>query len=161
MEVLGQHISTVSSPQSQPLPSLYEQDFQLWLLETVTRLKARSLEGVDWENLIEELEAMGRRERTALKSNLRVVLLHLLKYRYQPEKRSNSWKASIREHRLRLVDAFADSPSLKRLYDETLPEAYDAARKLAADETGLPLETFPPDPPFSPQEVLDSEFLPQ
>ncbi|VXD24190.1 DUF29 domain-containing protein [Planktothrix paucivesiculata] len=140
--------------------SLYEQDFYLWIENTVNQLKTGQLLEVDWGNLIEEIESMGRSEKQALESNLIIVLLHLLKYKYQPDKRSNSWLSSIYEHRRRLRKALKSSPSLKPYYTEVLEECYQDARQEAALETGLTLEVFPLVCPFTPEATLDSEFLP-
>jgi len=138
----------------------YEEDYFLWLLETANHLKNRDFLGLDVANLLEEIEDMARRQKQAVKSNLRILLMHLLKYQYQPGKRSNSWKATIREHRNRLEDNFADSPSLKNYFEEVLSECYSKARNLASDETNLPINTFPSELPFTLQEVLDFDYLP-
>lgn len=149
-----------SSPQTSG-SQLYEQDFYLWTQTTIELLKQGRLAEIDLENLIEEIAAMGRSEKKALKSNLEAVLLHLLKYKYQPEKRSGSWRASIREHRKRLRESFADSPSLKPYFAEVFSKCYEDARLLAADETELHLTTFPEQSPFTPEQVLDADFLPE
>ncbi len=141
--------------------TLYEEDFCLWLETTAKLLKNRQLENLDYENLIEEIETMGRSEKNALKSNLIVVLMHLLKYRYQPQKRSRSWVSSIFEHRRRLMEAFKTSPSLRRYYEEVFDECYQYSVKQASIETGLPLNTFPNTSPFNSEETLDFDFLPQ
>ncbi|BBD53444.1 MULTISPECIES: DUF29 domain-containing protein [Planktothrix] len=140
--------------------SLYEQDFYLWIENTVNQLKTGQLLEVDLGNLIEEIESMGRSEKQALESDLIIVLLHLLKYKYQPDKRSNSWLSSIYEHRRRLRKALKSSPSLKPYYTEVFEECYQDARQEAALETGLTLEVFPVVCPFTPEATLDSEFLP-
>jgi len=101
-----------------PNPSLYEQDYYLWLQTTVNQLRERKFAEVDLANLIEEIESVGRSEKSALVSNLQIVLMHLLKYKYQPEKRSNSWLFTIFEHRDRLLEAFEVSPSLKPYFRE-------------------------------------------
>ena len=139
---------------------LYDQDFYLWIETTAKQLKEARFSEVDLENLIEEIECMGRSEKKAIKSNLIVVLIHLLKYKYQPEKRSPSWKGLIREHRRRLREAFVDSPSLKPYFQEVLLQCYQDARKQASDETGLSLDTFPLDSLFSVDECLNEDFLP-
>ncbi len=141
--------------------TLYEEDFCLWLKTTAELLKNRQLENLDYDNLIEEIETMGRSERNALKSNLIVVLMHLLKYKYQPQKRSTSWLSSIFEHRRRLMEAFKTSPSLKRYYEEVFDECYQYAVKQASIETSLPLEHFPNTSPFTTEETIDFDFLPQ
>ncbi len=141
--------------------SLYETDFVRWVETTVEQLLAQDYACVDWANLIEEIEDMSRRERKSLKSNLVVILLHLLKWQFQPECRSGSWRGSIREHRRRINDDLKDSPSLTPYFREVFAECYANARAQAVDETGLPSETFPLDCPYTPDQSLDSEFLPE
>jgi len=121
---------------SSSLEQLYETDYARWLDETIEQLKAREFEALDLPDLIEELADMGRSERRALASNLEVLLRHLLKWAYQPEKQTNSWRAMIRERRRQIHRLLRESPSLKPELEERLWEEYEAARKLAADETG-------------------------
>ena len=139
---------------------LYDRDYTLWLEETIRHLGDRQFEELDLLNLIEELEGMSRSEKRAVYSNLKILLMHLLKYRYQPTKRSNSWRSTIREHRQRLKRAFQESPSLKNYFHENFLDCYQDARELAADETGLALEAFPMESPFSQEEILNTEYLP-
>lgn len=141
--------------------NLYERDYYLWLLHTAKLIREGKFSEVDAANLIEEIEDMGRSEKRALKSNLIVLLLHLLKYKYQPQKITNSWKSSIREHRRRLRDDFQTSPSLKRYMTEVFDQCYQDSREQAADETGLPLNNFPDSCPFTPSEVLNPDYLPE
>ena len=142
------------------ITSLYERDFYLWLQITINLLKEGKFSEINLENLLEELESMGRSDKNALKSNLRVLLMHLLKYKYQPEKRTNSWVYTIREHRKRIRDAFKTSPSLYHFFEDIFNESYQDARELAADETGLSIAIFTPDSPFTEEEVLNPDFLP-
>lgn len=140
--------------------SLYETDFVRWVETTVEQLRTQNYACVDWANLIEEIEDMSRRERKSLKSNLVVILLHLLKWQYQVEFRTGSWRGSLREHRRRIKDDLKDSPSLVPYLQALLDECYTNAREQAVDETGLALATFPPDCPYTSEQVLDSTFLP-
>ena len=140
--------------------NLYNRDYYLWLSYTAQLIKDGKFSEIDAANLIEEIEDMGRSEKRAVKSNLIILLLHLLKYKYQPAKKTNSWKASIREHRRRLRDDFKVSPSLKRYFQEVFEESYQDSREQVADETGLPIDTFPTLCPFTVAEVLDSNYLP-
>jgi hypothetical protein len=140
--------------------SLYENDFVHWIDATVEHLRNRDYAAVDWENLIDEIEDMSRRERKALKSNLIVILLHLLKWKFQPEYRTGSWRGSIREHRRRITEDLKDSPSLVPYLQERWAECYESAREQSADETDLPLATFPTECPYTSDQVLDSKFLP-
>ena len=142
------------------ITSLYEQDFYLWLQTTINLLKEGKFAEIDLENLLEELESIGRNDKNSLKSNLRILLMHLIKYKYQPEKRTNSWIYTIREHRKRIRDTFKTSPSLYRFFEEIFNESYQDARELAAGETGLSIQIFPPESPFTGEEVIDPDFLP-
>jgi hypothetical protein len=144
-----------------PNPSLYEQDYYLWLQTTAHQLRERKLAEVDLANLIEEIDSMGRNEKSALVSNLQIIQMHLLKYKYQPEKRSNSWRFTIFEHRDSLLEAFEVSPSLKPYLKEVFAKCYSKARKKVSLETGLPISTFPIESPFSIEETLNTEFLPE
>lgn len=139
--------------------NLYHQDYFQWLNTTVEYLKQKEFTRLDLENLIEEIESLSRSERRAIKSNLIVVVFHLLKWRYQPEKRSNSWKSSIREHRRRIQDLLADSPSLKNYPSEIFTSCYIAAKKQASDETGLSIFAFPTECPYSLTDCLNEDFL--
>jgi hypothetical protein len=147
--------------ESQQTSDLYEEDYHLWLMNTIHQLQHGKLPEVDMVNLIEELEAMGRSEKSAIESNLRILLMHLLKYKYQSEKRTNSWLFTIREHRKRLRNDFKNSPSLKRYFLEVFQECYQDARELAADETGLSINTFPVESPFSQEDTLNPDYLPE
>ena len=137
---------------------LYEADYYRWIQETLETLKQRNYHQVDWENLLDEIEDMGKRERLSLESNLIVVLLHLLKWEHQPQNRSGSWKGSIREHRRRITKAIKISPSLKAYPIEILSECYKDAALQASDETGLPVETFPSECPYSIDQVLEADL---
>ncbi|HBE17746.1 MAG TPA: DUF29 domain-containing protein, partial [Cyanobacteria bacterium UBA11149] len=92
--------------------SLYETDYLRWIETTLAQLQMRDYSNIDWENLIEEIGDMGRSERRSLKSNLIVIITHLLKWQYQPNFRSGSWKGSIVEHRRRIRESLKESPSL-------------------------------------------------
>ncbi|NET52661.1 MAG: DUF29 domain-containing protein [Merismopedia sp. SIO2A8] len=131
-----------------------------WIETTVGQLQSQNYQDVDWENLIEEVADMSKRERRRLKSNLIVVLLHLLKWQYQSDHRSGSWKSSVREHRRRINDDLKDSPSLVPYLHEIFAECYGRACEQAADETGLSLETFPRICPYTTEESLEPDYLP-
>ncbi|HBL12404.1 MAG TPA: DUF29 domain-containing protein [Cyanobacteria bacterium UBA11162] len=141
--------------------SLYETDYLKWIETTVHKLQVRDYSNIDWENLIEEIGDMGRSERRSLESNLIVILIHLLKWQYQPELRSGSWKGSIVEHRRRIRKALKESPSLKPYLEEVFAECYADAVEEATAQTGLSVEIFPQVCPYTSLEVLDSNFLPE
>jgi predicted DNA-binding ribbon-helix-helix protein len=140
--------------------NLYEQDYYSWLEQTALSLRKQAFDQLDLENLIEEIEDIGRSEKRALESNLRVVLWHLLKWKYQPLQRSGSWRGSIAEHRIRIRKALQDSPSLKNYLPEVFDETYQDAIKIASQETGLESETFPISCEWTLQNVLDEAWLP-
>ncbi|MCB1883629.1 MAG: DUF29 domain-containing protein [Geminicoccaceae bacterium] len=135
------------------------EDFVVWTEEQGRRLRARD-GGIDWEAIAEEIEGMGRSETSAYKSALRLICHHLLKWIHQPERRSNSWRATITTARLRVQDIEDDSPSLRARREEIFAQAYGKARRIAADETGLPVGTFPEAPPFTVAEALDEDCWP-
>lgn len=142
-------------------PTLYEADYLRWIEITLEKLRSQDYASVDWENLIEEIEDMGRSERRSLESNLIVVLLHLLKWQYQPECRSGSWEGSIIEHRRHIRKALKESLSLKPYLESIFAECYTEAIKQLKAETGLPLETFPTQCLYELAEVINDGFLPE
>lgn len=139
---------------------MYDTDFAEWIEQATELLKQGKFSELDIENLIEEVGDLGRRDRRAICSNLKIVLLHLLKWQYQPEQRSGSWRGSIREHRQRIQRILQDSPSLKNYLKQEYLGCYAEARSLAADETEFPIETFPVEYPYTVEQVLDEAFLP-
>lgn len=141
--------------------TLYETDYLQWIETTLEKLRSQDYPNVDWENLIEEIEDMSRSERRSLKSNLIVVLLHLLKWQFQADRRTGSWEGSIIEHRRRVREALSDSPSLQPYLESIFAECYSQAVKQAKAETGLSLEIFPQQCPYQLAEVLNDEFLPE
>ncbi|MFB2833141.1 DUF29 domain-containing protein [Floridanema evergladense] len=139
--------------------SLYEQDFYLWIETTAQQLKEGKFDEVDLTNLIEEIESMGRSEKRELKSRLIVLLMHLLKWQYQPEKRSESWRSTISEQRICIEGLLEDSPSLKPLISEVFDDCYQKACLKATDETGIKLNFFPKESPFTLEETLQVNLL--
>ncbi|HSA81209.1 MAG TPA: DUF29 domain-containing protein [Geminicoccaceae bacterium] len=138
----------------------YADDLHAWSLEQAALLRARRTEGLDWERLAEELEAMVGRDRRELKSRLRVILLHLLKWQTQPARRGASWRKTLRAQRQHIRDLLQESPSLRPQVPALVLEAYPDAVKNAVDETGLPLGRFPVDCPYAADEVRPEAFLP-
>jgi hypothetical protein len=115
--------------------SLYESDFLLWTQDTIAKLKARDFDHVDFENLIEEVEALGRSEKTELASRLETLLAHLLKRIYidMPQE-FNGWERTIREQRRRLTQALRKTPSLRSVWDELLDDAWELAIDTVRDD---------------------------
>jgi hypothetical protein len=139
---------------------LYERDFFAWSRRQAELLRAGRLGEADILNIAEEIDSMSRTEKRELVSLLTMLLLRLLKWRYQSENRSASWEASIRVQRNRLDDHLDDNPSLKPLLPPALANAYRDARLEAAAETGLGLESFPEDSPWAIAQVLERDFWP-
>jgi hypothetical protein len=141
--------------------SLYERDFYAWANEQAALLRAGKLDSADIENIAEEIESMGRSEKRELINRLAVLLLHLLKWRYQPSLRGNSWRLTIKEQRYRLRRHMSDNPSLKSHLDEALLDAYGLALIRAERETGFTVETFPEACPFTFEQAMSEDFLPE
>jgi hypothetical protein len=143
------------------MTSLYDRDYLEWVKSTLVQLRSQDYISVDWQNLIEEIEDMGKRERRSMETNLVIVLLNLLKWEFQPQCRSGSWKSSIIEHRRRIRKALEDSPSLKVYLGTMLTECYQSAVKQVKAEIQLSTETFSTRCPYNMVEVLNDDFLPQ
>jgi Domain of unknown function DUF29 len=139
---------------------LYDRDFFLWTREQARLLREKRLNDLDLENLAEEVESVGKSHKHKVESKLELLLKHLLKMRFQPERLTPSWKSTIREARSVLRKLFRDSPSLKAYAQDYFAEAHTEARHAAAEETGLELAAFPADCPFTLDEALDPDFHP-
>ncbi|MEM8611713.1 MAG: DUF29 domain-containing protein [Cyanobacteria bacterium P01_H01_bin.105] len=141
------------------MENLYESDFYAWTQQQATLLRNQDLEKLDMVNLIDEIEEMGRREKRELESRLEVLLMHLLKWQFQPNLRSRSWELTIKEQRLRLAKLLKENPSLKAILSEYVVSAYALAIISAEKETGL--DTFPEECPYQAEQVLNEEFMPK
>jgi hypothetical protein len=129
------------------IKNLYDRDFALWIEKTVNYLKQRDTEHLDWENLIEEVESLGKSQRKAVRSFLVRLLEHLLKRCYVPMSDCyGSWEIEIRNFRQRLQIELDDSPSLKNFILEILPKSYEMALENVTD--GYPDVYFPDFCPF-------------
>lgn len=135
------------------MSACYETDFYLWTQQQAGLLRQGLLPAVDVVNIAEEIESMGKRDRRAIGSYLRNVLLHLLKWVYQPERRGTSWESSLNSGRVEIEVLLAESPSLVPQFPTLLAEEYQRARKRASFETGLPLTTFPDQCPFTIEQI--------
>jgi Domain of unknown function DUF29 len=135
------------------MPTDYDTDFYLWTQQQADLLRQGALSQVDAVNLAEEIESMGKSDRRSLESHLYIVLMHLLKWQYQPERRGNSWESSIDNGRDAIRRLLKDSPSLRPQAPTLAVEEYPGARRKAAKETGLPLNTFPEHCPFTVDQI--------
>lgn len=141
-------------------PRAYEADYYGWTLDQAAAVRAGRFDLIDRKNLAEEIEDLGKSEKREIESRLVQVLLHLIKWQFQPEKRKGGWEASIRVHRQRLIKIIRENPSLKHYPGEEMLQAYMEARLAAEKETGIAYEAFPDACPFTIDEVLDETFLP-
>ena len=139
---------------------LYEQDLFAWTQQQVNLLTHQRWHELDVENLIDELEVMARRDRREMINRLIILIAHLLKWKFQPDHQSGSWRGSIQEERLQLNGLLEDSPSLHQQFIESLEKAYPQAVKLASKETELPTTKFPNECPYELAQLLDEDFLP-
>jgi hypothetical protein len=137
----------------------YENDLYQWTQEQAEILRRRDISAIDFDNLAEEIESLGRSERREIASRLEVLLLHLLKWRFQSDQRGQSWWASIRDARNELERVLEDNPSLRALPAERLPKAYANARVRALEETRL--YHLPEACPWDADQILSPKFLPE
>ncbi|MDM8548120.1 DUF29 domain-containing protein [Candidatus Venteria ishoeyi] len=139
----------------------YEKDFYDWINKNITLLKQRKFSELDIEILIDELESMAKRDKRELLSRLMVLIAHLLKWEFQAEQRSGSWRGSIWEQRIKIMQQLEDSPSLKNQIPESIIKAYPNALTLAVKETGLADNSFPQSCPYAVEQLLDNDFYPE
>jgi len=147
-----------------PMPTnteLYDHDFYAWTQEQAALLRKGAVHALDLTNLAEEIESLGKSQHRELGSRLDVLMLHLLKWGYQPLERSGSWRSTIRTQRRELRRLLQQQPSLRPLVPDAVADGYPDARLDAGDETGLPLATFPATCPWTPEQVLDADFWPE
>lgn len=130
------------------MTKLYDRDFFAWTQDQADALRRRSTNEIDWENLLEEVESLGRQQRGELTSHLTVLLTPLLKWRFQSTHRSRSWSLTILEQRIHAERVLAANPSLKPQLEDIVTDAYRVARVRAARETRKALKSFPEASPF-------------
>ncbi|MFM7365417.1 MAG: DUF29 domain-containing protein [Cuspidothrix sp.] len=137
-------------------PTTPEQDFYAWTQQQAHLLRTGKLQEIDWQNIAEEIEDMGRSEKRQLESRLEILIMHLLKWQFQPNLRSRSWQLTIKEQRLRLEKLLAENPSLQGNLTEVIEKVYPLASLSAERETGLSL--FPPLCPYNITEILSDDL---
>ncbi len=138
----------------------YEDDFALWSAEQAALIRAGKFDRVDLENVAEEIESLGKRDKREIRSRVRLIVMHLLKWEKQLEHRSRSWGFTIRDQRDEVLRLLEESPSLGGYPGEVLPEVYPWAREKASDETTVYLKYFPETCPYTIEQVLDPDYLP-
>lgn len=141
--------------------SLYETDFHAWTQSQAELLREEEFAELDLHHLIEEIESLGKSQQTELKSCLRVLIMHLLKWQIQPMRRSSSWRYTINVQRLDLQDLLDENPSLRVRLAEFADYAYPRAIRDAVKQTGLVATTFPVALPYTVEQLLDGNFWPE
>lgn len=148
------------------MDTLYDRDFYSWAMEQAKALRLAAGARIntpamlDWENLAEEIESLGKSQASELDSRYAQLLTHLLEWTYQPQKRSKSWRRTIVQQRIRIDKLTRQNPGLKPRQPRIFREAYADARKLAAAETGLAASAFPPTSPWTLAQATDEDFWP-
>jgi hypothetical protein len=140
--------------------AIYETDFYTWTQQQAAFLKSSQFSEIDLENLIEEVESMGRSEKRELESRLTVLLQHLLKWQYQPARRGRSWELTIKGQRMNFIKVLNENPGLKPSLNQCLIDAYQFAIVEASKETGLDEKTFPSVCPWELTEITKPDFYP-
>jgi hypothetical protein len=147
-----------------PSSDLYERDYYAWLQDQVRALRERHVEDVDWENVAEEIERLGKSERRGIRSHLATVLEHLLKLEYAHgifrEYNARGWRVSVRSARRQLRELLDESPSLRPQLAEILVRAYGDGRIEALREPRLTEDILPETLPWTLEQVMDDSFMP-
>ena len=138
----------------------HEKDTYGWAVYTAQLLRERKMNEVDFDNIIEEMEALGRSEKHEFINRLSLVISHLLKWQFQPNMRGHSWIYTIEEQRKQAKIHLKDNPSLKNQLDNILADAYDIAISKAAKETSLDEKAFPKECPYTFEQIMDETFFP-
>ena len=143
--------------------ALYAQDFYTWTQATAAAIRAGEWQDLDTQMIAEEIESLGISQEHALRTHLKQLLMHLLKWRYQPSRRQqgHSWETTIINARTEIAELLERSPGLTPQVEPLLHKAYPTARRLARVRTGLPLTTFPATCPWALEQVLDDDFWPE
>jgi DNA primase len=156
-------IKAKEAARADSVTSFYERDYYDWIQRNVHAMREGRVHEVDWANVAEELEDMGKSEKRALRSQLARLIAHLLKWAYQPKRRStsqNSWRAAIKHARQSINETLGESPSLRPQLPQMVPDGYGDARAQVLGETGLPEQTFPAACPWSLEQIMAEDFRP-
>lgn len=142
------------------LANLYETDALIWTDTQIALLRAGKFDQLDVEHIISELGYQVRKDKNEVASRLRGLMAHLLKYQFQPQRRSKSWLSTIHHHRQGILDVLKQMPSLRPQIDEYVAHNYPKAVRAAALDTHMPASTFPQDNPYTTEQLLDENFFP-
>jgi hypothetical protein len=140
------------------MTNLYETDFYGWTQQQAELLRVGKWSGLDVVNLVEEIESLGKQQKQELRNRLGILIGHLLKWEYQPELRSKSWKATIREQREEIVDILQENPSLKPYLHEAIAKGFRQGINLVVRETTLEYDNLPQECPYTTAQILDPQF---
>jgi hypothetical protein len=157
---MARSLEQPKAPRPQDRGPDYDDDFFRWTQHQAGLLRAGRFDLADVDNLALEIEDMGKRDRRALGSRLEVLIVHLLKWQFQPEMRAGSWRGTIRTQRGKVLSILADSPGLRPEVSSIADQRYERAAATAADQTGLAAAALPDACPYSTDQLLDEEFFP-
>jgi hypothetical protein len=143
------------------LARLYEKDYHLWAETNAQLLRDERFAELDLAHLVEEVEDMAGNHRRQLSSRLDVLILHLLKWEFQPSLRSRSWSTTIDVQREAIARLLRKNPSLKPLVEEEVADSYPVAVTGASGDTGIPKKLFPKTCPYTKEQILDKRFFPK
>src|SRR5215204_5816699 len=133
---------------------VYEDDFYAWTMEQAKLLRSGEFSKIDAQNIADEIESAGRRDRRELCDRLENLIVELLKWRIDPGARCGNWRSQILQQRFELKHLVDDSPSLRQFAADSLAEVYSDARTRIVDELRLLQPDFPADCPFTPEQIL-------
>jgi Domain of unknown function DUF29 len=143
---------------------LYEQDYYAWIQNQIKAMRERRIKDIDWDNVAEEIEDLGKSEKRSIESRIARIVEHLLKLAYAPGRTKTlnrrGWELSIREARRQIRRRLSESPSLRRKTPQMLPHGYAGGRNAALIALNLPDSALPESSPWTLEQVLDDSFLP-
>jgi hypothetical protein len=156
-------MSKIATPEVPP-SDLYERDYYAWIQKQVRAMREHRADEIDWANVAEEIEDLGKSEKRSIESRIAQIVEHLLKLAYAPSRMRSlnhrGWELSIREARRQIRRRLSESPSLRRKTREMFPHGYDGGRNAALAALNLPDTELPETPPWSIDQILDDRFLP-
>jgi hypothetical protein len=143
--------------------ALYDQDFYTWALTTAAAIRHGEWQDLDLAHVAEEIESLGISRAHAVTSHLKQLVMHLLKWQYQPSRQQtgHSWESTIINARSEIAALLDENPGLKPHLEAFLSKAYPTARRLARAQTRLPLTMFPETCPWTLEQMLDDDFFPE
>lgn len=153
-----------ATPVEMPDSELYERDYYAWIQNQVRALRERRVEEIDWANVAEEIEDLGKSEKHSVESHMARIAEHLLKFTYSPARMRSlnrrGWELTIREARHQIRKLLNESPSLRGKTAELFADAYETGRNSALLALKLPDAGLPETSPWTLEQVLDDGFLP-